>query len=369
MTEHDGGLPPKDLGLQFLREPRLATYLQRAADGSLSEVTTSLELRRDPLTGMTGRLAHFQGFHLQRPDLSDAVRDSAPGCPFCPDRLLEVTTLRPPSLAPSGRILLGEAALFPNLSPYDSRSVVVTLTRQHFVPIGSFLPGQIADGLMALQDYFRALGPGPKGWYSLVTWNYMPPAGATQVHAHMQGFSTDRAGNLLEQEVGASRAFRRRTGRDYWPSLVAREESLGERFIARGRHTTWLTAFVSRSVVSDVLVVFPESSTLEGVRVEALAEFARGACATLASLGDEGVAAFNLAFYPAPFGAGQEQFLLHVRISPRIYFNPGIMGSDTTAWHHLLDEPFMVRSPEALAQRLRGALASALPGSGSSPRG
>ncbi|MDA8330169.1 MAG: hypothetical protein M0027_02970 [Candidatus Dormibacteraeota bacterium] len=360
MTKDIGGLPRGDLDLKFVREQRAAAYLQRKVDGSASEVTTSIELRRDPLTGMTGRVAHFQGFHLQQPDLSGAVRASAPGCPFCPDRIFEVTPLLPPGLAPSGRIRRGEATVFPNLSPYDSRSVVATLTRQHFVPIGAFLPDQISNGLLALQEYFKALGPGPEGWYSVVTWNYMPPAGATQVHAHMQGFSTDRAGNLVEQEVRASRDFRLRTGRNYWACLPTRERSIGERFIAMGQHTAWLTAFVSRSVVSDVLVIFPGSETLEGTPPEALAEFARGACAALASMGAEGIAAFNLAFYAAPFGEEPDQFLLHARISPRIYFNPAILGSDTTAWHHLLDEPFMVRSPEALAARLQRPVALAL---------
>ncbi|MGH7758445.1 MAG: hypothetical protein ACREN7_03950, partial [Candidatus Dormibacteria bacterium] len=140
------------------------------------------ELRRDPLTGRSGRVAHFAGFQLVAPRFEAEVAASRPNCPFCPERLERVTPRLPPRLFAEGRLRRGEATLFPNLSPYDRHSVVISLTREHMVELDGFSQRQLADGLRVAIDYFRALAPGPRGSHSLLTWNYMPPAGATQVH-------------------------------------------------------------------------------------------------------------------------------------------------------------------------------------------
>jgi galactose-1-phosphate uridylyltransferase len=274
-----------------------------------------------------------------------------------------VTPKLPPEVAAGGRICQGEAVLFPNISPYDRHSVVVVLTSTHFVPPEDFSPSQLADGLAAAQVYFRALAPVPTGTFSLVTWNYMPPAGATQVHAHLQAFSTDRPGSLLEEEVRRSRSFHRRHGKVFWESLLAEEKGRAERYLGAGRHTAWIVPFVSRSVISDVMAIFPGVANLEQVSEAALMEFSNGLCRVIAFFAGEGVVAFNLAFYPAPSGQEGDSFWLHARLSPRIYFNPSILGSDTTSWQHLLDEPFMVRSPEVLAAALRPELDGILLGS------
>ncbi len=346
--------------LVFDRQRRRGSYLAPGPTGEVAEVPFEVELRRDPLTGRSGRLAHFQGFRLIRPDLSTTIAESRLHCPFCPERIELVTPQLPRHPGRGDRIRVGEAVVFPNLSPYDRHSFVDVLTREHYLRPEEFLPHHLADGLLAAQQYFLELQPQRRGTSLLVTWNYMPPAGATQVHPHLQGFATDRPGNLLEDEVRCGRTFHRRHGRSYWDVLVAEEERRQERFLGRGEHTAWLTAFWSRSVLSDVLVVFPGSRSLLDPSPAGLLEFSRGLCACLAFLSAEGVAAFNLALYSAPAGQRSDHFRLHARLSPRIYFNPAISGSDTTAWHQLLDEPFMVRSPEALAEGLGPALREAI---------
>ncbi|HEY6538919.1 MAG TPA: hypothetical protein VI138_07780 [Candidatus Dormibacteraeota bacterium] len=340
--------------LRFRRQRRLSLLLtpELASDGR--PVRRYTELRRDPLTGRSGRVAHFVGFELLPPDLDQAVTTSRANCPFCPERILKVTPRLDPAISGPGRIQVGEATLFPNISPYDRQSVVVVLTREHFVPGNRFTVAQLENGIQAAIEYFRALPDQRRGSHALLTWNYMPPAGATQVHAHLQAFATDRPGSLLEDEVRRSRTFWRRQGHSYWEELAEAEQASGDRFVARGRRTVWLTAFVSLSVVSDLLTLFPGRARLPDLAREEVSEFATGLAQALSTLHGEGVRAFNLALYSAPLGDPDPHFWLHARLSPRIYFNPAIQGSDATAWQHLLDEPFMVRSPEDLAERLRG---------------
>jgi UDPglucose--hexose-1-phosphate uridylyltransferase len=341
------------LTLRFARSRRLSTYLPPGATGVAEPVRIWSEVRRDPLTRRSGRVAHFKGFTLVAPDLSSVVRESRPACPFCPERVFAVTPLLPSSLVPSGRIRRGESVLFPNISPYDRNSVVTVLSRAHFLEADRFSSLQIVDGIMATLEYFRALPLAARGTHSVITWNYMPPSGATQVHPHFQAFSTNRPGWLLEDEVRRSRNFWRRQRRPYWAQLAEDEEDLAERFVARQRHTIWLTPFVARSVISDAMALFPERAHLEDLQEAEVTEFVAGLLLCLAAFHEEGVRAFNLAFYTAPAGESAPHFWLHARISPRIYFNPAILGSDTSAWQHLLDESVMVRSPEALAARLQ----------------
>ncbi|MGA7173510.1 MAG: hypothetical protein WBR23_05915 [Candidatus Dormiibacterota bacterium] len=356
------------MNVRFVSERRFSTFRPSDDAPDRQLVRRYSELRRDPLTGRSGRVAHFVGFKLVPADLSRAVESSRAGCPFCPDRLLQVTPLLPRAIAAEGRIQRGEATVFPNLSPYDRHSVVVTLTREHYLPADQFTERQLADGLMAAIQYFRSLPRVGRGNYSVVTWNYMPPAGATQVHAHLQAFSTNRPGSLLEEEVRRSRRFWRRHQHPYWAELAQAETAAGERFVAEGRHTVWLTAFVSRSVVSDLLTLFPEEAYLEGLSEGTVREFAAGLKVALAAFHEEGVRAFNLALYAAPTQERTPHFWLHARLSPRIYFNPAIEGSDATSWQHLLDEPFMVRSPEALAERLRAKFPLLLPSEQAAPK-
>ncbi|MGC1184841.1 MAG: hypothetical protein WBA31_06785 [Candidatus Dormiibacterota bacterium] len=337
--------------LRFSSERRLSTFIP--PDGNGAPVRRYSELRRDPLTHRSGRVAHFVGFKLVAPEFSRVVESSRAGCPFCPDRILEVTPRLDPAIVAEGLIRRGESTLFPNISPYDRHSVVTVLTQDHYVPGDRFTATQLADGLQACIEYFRALPRVPRSTHSVVTWNYMPPAGATQVHAHLQAFSTNRPGSLLEEEVRHSRAFWRSQGHTFWEELAHTEQSHEERFVARGRHTAWLTSFVSRSVVGDLLALFPNRAYLTDLTRDEVVEFSSGLQLALAAQHEEGVRAFNLAFYSAPSADPTPHFWLHARLSPRIYFNPAIEGSDATAWQHLLDEPFMVRSPEVLAARLR----------------
>lgn len=348
--------------MRFARSRRLSTYLPPGVTDGAQPVRVWSEVRRDPLTGRSGRVAHFKGFTLVPPDLSRVVSDSRPACPFCPDRVLDVTPQLSIKAVPSGRIRRGEAVLFPNISPYDRSSVVTVLSREHFLEANQFSSAQLVDSIMATIEYFRTLPRPGRGTHSVITWNYMPPSGATQVHAHFQAFSTNRPGSILEEEVRRSRSFWRRHGRPYWAELAEVEEAQLDRFVAKGRHTVWLTPFVSRSVISDAMTLFPEQAYLEDLGEAEVTEFVAGLRLALAAFHEEGVRAFNLAFYAAPRGEATPHFWLHARISPRIYFNPSILGSDTSAWQHLLDESVMVRSPEALAARLQHRFANAFPG-------
>lgn len=340
------------MGIRFERREKLARYLDPRA--GYTETAIPCEIRRDPLTGRSGRIAHVAGFHLEPVDFTAAIAASRASCPFCPERILAVTPKFIPSVVAEGRIQRGEAVLFPNLSPYDEHSVVAAITRDHFVPLDQFTPRLLLDAHAACLDYFRQVQRLPETIYKLIFWNYLPASGGTQIHPHLQAFATDTPGTILEEELAASaRYVDSGEGSCFWDDLAREEERLGERFIARGEHTVWLASFVSRSLLGDVLALFPARQTLLDLPERALEEFCHGAAHVLGQYAAQGVYSFNLAWMPGI--EGRDDFWLHVRLSPRLYLTPRIWGADTTALQHLYAEHFMVWTPEAVAQTLRAS--------------
>jgi galactose-1-phosphate uridylyltransferase len=343
--------------IRWERYQKVTRYLDPRA--GFTETEIACEIRRDPLTGRSGRVAHVLGFRLAPVDFDPIIEISRPGCPFCPDRIFEVTPRFPEDIVPEaegdeGRIRRGEAVVFPNLAPYDEYSAVVAMTRRHYVPLGDFTSLQLADAFAAARAYFHLVQRQPGTTYTQAFWNYLPASGGTQIHPHLQLFASDTPGNALEQELEASRRYEAAEGHPYWLDLVAGEEENGERFVARARHSVWMTDFVSQSLLADVLVVFPEHRTFLELPEAALDEFCHGLTQLLQHLESRGVYSFNLAWYSAT--SQRHDFRLHVRVSPRVYMTPRIWGTDTSALQHLYQEHFMVQTPEMAAEMLRQEL-------------
>lgn len=338
--------------IQFERREKVARYLDPRQD--YAEVAVPCEIRRDPLTGHSGRVAHVLGFHLQAVEFGPLIEASRAGCPFCPERIFAVTPRFPPGIIPEGRITRGEATLFPNLAPYDEHSAVTAISHNHYVPMDTFTPLALTNAFDACIAYFRNVQRLPDTDYALVFWNYMPASGGTQIHPHLQVFATNTPGVTLEEELDASERYQRAEGRSYWADLLDAETRLGERFIARGAHTAWLTAFVSRGLLADTLILFPGQRTLTDLPDAALAEFCSGVTQTLRVWAAQGVYSFNLALYPSM--PNRDDMWLHARLSPRVYMTPRFWGSDTTALQHLYGEHFMVQTPETAANALREAI-------------
>ncbi|MFI5274777.1 MAG: hypothetical protein ACHQ4H_17235 [Ktedonobacterales bacterium] len=340
------------VSMRFERRVKAARFLDPRLD--FAEVTLPCELRRDPLTGRSGRVAHVAGFQLQVPDLAPLIEASRAGCPFCPDRVLAVTPQFPPEVVAQGRVRRGECVLFPNLAPYDEHSAVAVISCDHNVPIPAFTLDLLRDAFGAAQEYFRSVRRLPDTTYGLAFWNYLPASGGTQIHPHLQLFATDTPGNALEDELAASARYATTEGRSFWADLLTAETALGERFVARGARTAWLTCFVSQSLLADTLTLFPGQRTLTDLPDEALHEFCTGLLQALQHLAAQGVYSFNLGFYPA--APERDDFWLHARLSPRVYMTPRIWGADTSALQHLYGEHFMVQTPEDAARGLRAAI-------------
>jgi galactose-1-phosphate uridylyltransferase len=341
--------------IEFRAEKKRARLHDPRQGFALTEVES--EVRFHPLTGESARICHFALKAAPPADLGDLIEKSRGPCPFCPDKVEAITPRFPEDLVPGGRLRRGEALLFPNLFPYDDLSAIAVLGREHFQPIDAIPPALVADGLTAARDFMRLARPGFAGRaaFGIVTWNYMPASGATQVHPHMQVIVSTNPGNALRRELDAERAWLERAGSAYASALVAAERH-GPRWIGESGGIAWHVPFTPVGLLGDVQAVFHDRETVADLEDADIAAFAQGLPRILAAFAAQGLWSFNLCFLPDAFESPRRgAHRLVARVMPRLYLNPALHVSDMAYLQLLLEEKFAMAWPEETAARLRAA--------------
>src|SRR5215472_8123661 len=137
----------------MLRRELLTAEMIDPGTGEL--VRTTVDVRRDPLTGHGSRILPERGLMPANDfDLAAFARENQPRCPFCPERIDSMTPRLPPAIHEDGRIVCGEAVLFPNLHAYSSHSCVsVYSPRLHYLPLEHMTDRLVADNLAAQVSY------------------------------------------------------------------------------------------------------------------------------------------------------------------------------------------------------------------------
>ncbi|MCC6211858.1 MAG: methylmalonyl Co-A mutase-associated GTPase MeaB [Burkholderiales bacterium] len=328
-------------------------------DFALVEIES--EVREDPLTGETARICHFAVPPRQVPDLAPLAEGTRAGCPFCPERVEAITPRYPDALVPGGRMARGEALLVPNLFPYDDVSAIVVMQRAHFAPMQALDAAVIADSLKLARDFIAraaATMAGREAW-GIVTWNYMPPSGASQVHPHMQVVVTDTPGNALRRELEAETRFLERRGVPWPRALLDAERAAGERLVLEQGRVTWWTPFCPVGMLGDAQALLAERATLGECSDADLETFAQSLARLAAAYARLGQWSFNLTLFPDAEGERSGRHWLGARLLPRFYLHPQLHNSDVAYLQLLLGEKFGMVRPEAHAAALREALAAA----------
>jgi UDPglucose--hexose-1-phosphate uridylyltransferase len=345
----------RQVTIEFRTDRKVARLHDPRRAFALTEIES--EVRHDPLTGTTARICHLALRTPPPPDLAAIAAESAAQCPFCAGQVERVTPRFPDELVPGGRLRHADAVLIPNLFPYDDLSAVAVLCAEHFHPMDAMPERLAANGLALARDLTqRAVWSGTDPAYTLVTWNYMPPAGGTQVHPHMQVIVTTTPGNALKRQLEAEQAFLERTGEVFGAALLDAEAG-GARWIgARGR-TAWLVPYAPTGVLGDAMCVFRGRSTIAELDDADLVDFAAGLSAVLAGFAARGLWSFNLSLLPDAAGVARQRHWLTARLLPRLYLNPKLHVSDASYMQLLLGEPFSMVWPEEVAPDLRARFA------------
>ena len=303
---------------------------------TIREVRTergTFQYRRESLTGIRCRISPVR---VERKiDTVPAIPPSREGCPFCPDSIGVAT----PTFEDGSRLRHGESVTFPNLYPYAERHIVTVITPDHAT--GRFGVRCLAD---ALSGAAEALSRSPG--YASINWNYLPSAGASIVHPHLQGIADTEPTFLAGLYIAAARRYLADHGRLYWDDLVEHERRSG-RFLFEDE------IFWSASPVPlgerEVRGILPVSTLAElGPYVEPLAAGILRVVAFYRSLGTH---AFNVSiFFDAPrAGQGHRAFCsLIARLNPN-----SLSMCDSAFMERLHQEPVILTLPEDVGPLFR----------------
>ena len=300
---------------------------------SVREVITSrgtLQYREEHFTGLRCRISPDR---LKRQiDQTLYILPNADSCPFCRDAVFSVT----PTFPEGSRIIRGESVTFPNLFPFGEGHVVTVITREHSVV--EFTRQQITDALLSQADALRQADG-----YASINWNFLPSAGASLVHPHMQGLSDSRPSHIVDCYITASEKYRRQRGRNYWDA-VADEEKSSDRFLF-GEEMLWFAHAVPVGE-REVRGLLPISTIDEMESYVDLA--AKGILEIISLYRKLGTHAFNMSLFFDKKG-NDHGFRTFCSMISRINPNPS-STSDSAFMERLHLEPVILTLPEDLGK-------------------
>ena len=325
----------------------------RNPNEKVAEKSIPSEIRIDPLTGRSSRICHFMKLQWDKPDFEQMIAGTEKHCPFCKEAVLKVTPCFPEALIPGGRLVSGEMVLFPNIAPYDSLGAVATLGHRHYIPMTAIGKDHITRALHFVMDFFRRVDASghPESVYHIVNWNYMPPAGSSLIHPHLQVFSTSFAPNLMRMELAASKSYAHIHGSNYWDDLAGVESIKGDRFLGQIGRTAWMTAYAPMGVAGDILAVVKDVSATLHLTDTDLEDLSDGLTRAMAAYDKIGIYSFNMNFFTG--AADDDHTRFHLLFSPRTFFNQTLGTPDVGALRNLFNETLCMAYPEEIARMLR----------------
>jgi UDPglucose--hexose-1-phosphate uridylyltransferase len=222
------------------------------------------EIRTDPLTGTTGRVFNLPYQPPKSPNADETFkRSEGIFCPFCPENIENSTPLFPEELIPEGKIRKGTATLVPNILPLDRYVGVAVFSPQHFVRMEELKPEMMRDAFLVVQEFIhRVVEFDPSVDCFSVNWNYMPPAGSSLVHPHLQVLCGERPTNHMRCQLESGNRYYRENGREFWDDFIHEEKERASRYIGEIGQTVWTVGYVPMSHIPDVWCIFPEQKSL-----------------------------------------------------------------------------------------------------------
>lgn len=308
------------------------------------------EIRFDPLTGETGRIFQLP-FKAEKPDVEETVRKSREiFCPFCPEVLEKSTPAFPEDIVPGGRLRVGAASVIPNLVPFDRYAGVTVFSDRHHIPMEDFTPAAMKDPFVASLRFLQRLEAiDSKVRFFSINWNYMPPAGSSIVHPHLQPNASEIPTNHLRLQLEGAARYAKEHGREFWPDYAEAEKRSGERYLGALGETFWAMSFLPMGFLPDVSCIFLRRKSLGEVEEADLSPFLEGLARILRAYLEENVYSFNVALFAV---RDAPTFRINARVCPRLLPRP-IGNSDVACPQMLHRESFTVYPPERVCKTFR----------------
>jgi galactose-1-phosphate uridylyltransferase len=301
----------------------------------ISVGTGILQYRQEHYTGLRCKISPERvKRHIDQSILPHA---DPSGCPFCLENVFAVT----PTFSDKRRVIQGESITFPNLFPFAEWHTVTVITRQHMVL--EFSLRQISDALSAQIETLRRF----EG-YPSINWNFLPSAGASLVHPHMQALADRKPSPIAKIYLNANANYHKDHNESYWDG-VKRQEYNSERYLF-GDEIFWYAHPVPLGE-KEIRGILPISSI--GDLENYVDRLARDMLTVISLYRKLGTLAFNMSVFFDKTGEdhGVSAFCTFIsRINP----NPQ-STSDSAFMERLHLEPVILTLPEDLGKSFRNA--------------
>jgi len=303
---------------------------------TVTEIRTGTHLLQVREELLTGHRCKISPGRLNRGIDAPYQPPNAPlNCPFCSGQIFSVTPVFPDG----NRICRGESVTFPNLFPFGEWHTVTVITRRH--QVDTFSRKEIADALSG-QAESLVKAPG----YKSINWNYLPSAGASIAHPHLQGLADRRAPVTAERYIAGGHRYLEKQGRTYWEDIRS-SESGSQRYLF-GDELFWYAHPVPLGE-REVRCILPVA-TLEEL-FSCIETFAEGLLAIIRMYRSLGTHAFNMSLFFDKKGE-KNGFSAFCSIISRI--NPNSLSmSDSAFMERLHLEPVILTLPEDLGNYYR----------------
>lgn len=303
------------------------------------------EIRTDPLTGRNTRILFFPARALPEPDIEMIKKKDTGFCPFCMENIEKITPKFNPELFSKERYRSGEAVCFPNAFPYDENGAVTVMTNKHLVLIDEFTPEIMKNSFACCVEFLADIkDKQPEALYQSINWNYLPIAGSSIVHPHLQITASSIPTNYFSdvlKTIGSS-------ADNIFADLVNTEIAIDERFISRGEFFSWMIAFAPGGIF-DLMAVSHVCFDPTELKDGRLDELINGILKTINLIKKFNIISYNMSLFFIP---GNDKFIPHMRICPRTNVPP-LDTSEINYMKMLHNEPMSTMKPELVAAEFK----------------
>lgn len=328
---------------------------------NFEEDVVTFEYRADPLTGrnttvIRGMLKYVcKSLGSDEELLRSLVEKTKMNCPFCPESVNEKTPMFTRDFLEEGRIFVGDAVVIPNLLGHAERSVLVVLSKEHYLKLKDFTAKLIFDGFKGGSAYLKRLSEvEPSIRFPVFIFNYLPPAGSSILHPHMQVLARDRPFYLADLLLEKSKAYYEGNKSSYWSDLASKEKG-GQRYLFGTNEIEWLVPFAPLRGSNEVQAIVSGKSNLLELNDEEWLGLAEGISKILRFYHKQSYVSFNIILLSGPVNRHLDYFDVNLRMISR----PGIQASSfTDAWGlpYLLWDGEAVEEPELFSERIKKSI-------------
>ncbi len=349
------------MAVEFKRFNCKASFINPLKNWALDEQT--LELRIDPLLGHVSLYSSSIEdkkeimFHkLDESFILSVAEATKPNCFLCDGKWEKTTPKYPKDLIKEGRLIRGEVVLFPNLFPIASYHGVIMLGNEHYRSLDNFPEDLLGDAFYVAVEFIKIISSKDKDCrYFTVNANYLPPAGSSVFHPHVQVLGSSVPSTHHERLLEASRQYFEKTKISFWDDLIATEKALGERYIGEFFGSHWIASY-SPVGTNEIMGIFPQKGDLSKWEDNEIKALAKGVSLTLKLYKNLEFSTFNFSLFSGTVNNCFPWESSVVRIICRQNFSPNYR-TDDYYFQKLMGNEIISTRPEELAKMFRELMA------------